>query len=83
MSWKRRAPKRGPEREQMIADCGRACFLMPDERKFPICRKCRVGHRCTCLPECNGLRAAIMRGRQWGYNDVVQRAIAMRLHMNC
>jgi hypothetical protein len=82
MSWSQRAPKRGPERARMLAECGKRCFLLPDVEKFPICEKCRP-RGCGCRPDCAGLRAAIARGSQWGYADVVRRARAMRARMRC
>jgi hypothetical protein len=41
------------EREDLMGACGDKCFLVPNERKYPICNKKK-----TCKVDCNGLRAA-------------------------
>lgn len=71
--WSQIAPKRGHDREKLISGCGSRCFLMPRERKFPICRRCGE-LSCTCRPDCSGLRAAIIRSAQWGYPGVNREA---------
>ena len=81
-SWGRRAPKRGKAREKLYKECGRKCFLLPSERKFPVCPSCR-NSRCTCKPDCKGLIAAIIRGNQHGYPNVVRRAKRMYKKHGC
>jgi hypothetical protein len=81
--WSSIAPKKGADREKLIEYCGPKCFLMPNKRKFPICRRCEPLDGCRCKPECSALRAAIIRGRQWGYNSVADRARQMHDAMGC
>jgi hypothetical protein len=76
------APKRGAERKRLISNCGPKCFLIPELRKFPICRRC-APDRCFCRPDCMALRAAVIRGRQWGYESVANRARQMHDDMGC
>jgi hypothetical protein len=72
--WSARAPRRsGGERGALLAECGDRCFLMPGVLKFPICAR-----RGRCRMDCGGVQAAIMRARQWGYNDVENRARALQ-----
>ncbi len=71
--WGKNAPQAGPQRRRVQEKCGNECFLLPDSRKFPICRKCRKG-RCSCKLDCKGVRAANMRAGQWGYLNVSRSA---------
>lgn len=66
--WTKIAPKQGKERTSMLRKCGSKCFLLPSEKKFPICTpgSCRVN--------CKGLAAAKIRASQWGYNNVRSKA---------
>lgn len=80
--WGMIAPHRGYDREKLIRGCGRRCFLLPDQRKFPICRRCQ-SDRCNCRPECSALRAARIRAAQWGYQDVYRRAKQMFEDQGC
>jgi len=59
------------ERRELLEKCGPNCYFLPHEKrgkkaypKYPICPKC-VKHRCTCKPNCLGLRAAMIRARQY------------------
>ena len=52
--WKQAAPKIGKEREQLASNCGGKCFLMPKERKFPICARCKK-NMCECKLNCKGI----------------------------
>lgn len=81
--WKLISPKKGKERETLFTNCGRGCFLLPAKRKFPICRKCGPTGKCACAPDCKGLRAAVIRGRQWGYVDVADKARRMHDDLGC
>jgi hypothetical protein len=80
--WNSIAPKRGKERERLARRCGGECFLMLKERKFPICRKCGL-FKCPCKRECSGLKAAVIRGRQWGHDRAAKRARTMFDAMGC
>ena len=50
---------RGYERDKMLKDCGKKCFLGP-RTSFPICT------RGTCDVNDKGLQAAYYRAKQWG-----------------
>jgi hypothetical protein len=65
--WSEEAPRKKAEREKMLAQCGRKCFLLPSKLKFPVCRK-------TCEPDCRGARAAYMRAKQHKYEGVAKAA---------
>ena len=60
--WAKIAPKQGRERDSMLRDCGRRCFLGPRSRpkSFPICAKG------TCKRNMKGTYAAYIRAREWG-----------------
>jgi len=55
--WAKMSPKRGVERNDMLKNCGKKCFLGPD-KSFPICNKgtCRVNRK--------GVHAAYVRAKQ-------------------
>ena len=73
--WSARSPTRGKERHQLKAECGDKCFLLPDEEKFPICASPRItGGTSTCEIDCGGVASAYIRARQWGYDDVADKA---------
>lgn len=82
-SWSKDAPKRGAEREELAHGCGERCFLMPSQRKFPICSRCGSGGVCSCAPSCAGLRAAMIRSAQWGYDGVHTKAKRMYAKQGC
>lgn len=80
--WSTVAPRKGLDRERLMKGCGGRCFLMPKEKKFPICRRCD-GRSCSCKPECSALRAARIRAAQWGYPEVYRRAKQMFDEQGC
>jgi hypothetical protein len=61
--WADRKPKRGVERHQLKAKCGSKCFLLPEEEKFPVCKRCSE-NVCICGGDCAGLLSAYRRARQ-------------------
>ena len=66
--WNLRAPRTVPEREAVYERCGAKCFLIPGERKFPVCER----ETRTCKADCGGLLSAKIRARQWGYWPLVE-----------
>ena len=73
--WAARSPTRGKERHQLKEECGNKCFLLPEQEKFPICASPRTtGGTSNCLTDCQGLQASYIRAKQWGYEDVAQKA---------
>lgn len=71
--WKKAAPKRGKERHALKKKCGAKCFLDPKNEKFPICQRLTgVSHE--CIMDCRAVKSAYIRARQWGYDDIANRA---------
>lgn len=56
-SWKEDAPDK-KEREEMLENCGRKCFLGPGT-SFPVCT------RGTCEINPRGVQSAYSRAREW------------------
>lgn len=69
--WNLRAPRTVPEREAVFERCGSKCFLIPEERKFPVCER----ETRTCKADCGGLLSAKIRARQWGYWPLVGKKV--------
>lgn len=65
--WSKLSPNKSQRRE-MLDMCGDKCFLLPREKKFPICAKG------TCTVNCRGISAAKIRASQYKYNLVVDKA---------
>jgi hypothetical protein len=82
--WRARAPQRGKPRKLLQQQCGDAAFLMPQELKFPIMGKCGTGTTgtCSCKIDCQGVLAAYVRARQYGYTNVAK-AAKMLLESKC
>ncbi len=72
--WKARSPTRGTERHELHEECGDKCFLLPDEEKFPICASLRFGEENKCKVDCGGINSALNRAKQYGYEDVAEKA---------
>lgn len=66
--WAAMSPQRGRERNELLSKCGAKCFLLPKEKKFPVCSALRVGEGCKF--NCKGILSAKIRARQYKYNDV-------------
>ena len=74
--WAAMAPQRGKERTKLSQKCGSKCFLMPKEKKFPICAsKCNVS--------CRGLLSAKIRASQYKYKGVAQKATKLMKTHQC
>lgn len=75
--WAARAPPPGRARHVLHERCGDDAFLLPQQEKFPIMRKCGTGYEvraCDCRVDCGGLQAAYQRARQHKYPAVAKRA---------
>jgi hypothetical protein len=73
--WAARSPTRGKERHQLKDECGNKCFLLPEEEKFPICASPRTtGGKSNCLVDCTAVQSALIRAKQWGYDEVAEKA---------
>lgn len=73
--WAKAAPSRGRARHALKSKCGSKCFLDPVNEKFPICAKL-TGRKSSgsCEIDCRGVKAAYIRARQWGYDDIARKA---------
>lgn len=73
--WRLDAPKRGRgrERERLYKNCKEECFLKPEKRGFPICKKCQSSEKCQCQIDCRGIAAAKVRAHQWKYRQLYQK----------
>ena len=73
--WSGRKPTRGKERHQLMQECGKECFLLPEQEKFPICQSPRMtGGVSNCTKDCGGIQSAYIRARQYKYDDVAEKA---------
>jgi hypothetical protein len=59
------------ERKDEVKQCGKQCFLLPTELKYPVC------DLKTCSFSCAGLHAAYVRAREWKHEEVAQKAASM------
>ncbi len=75
--WAAQSPRRGRERSAMSKKCGSSCFLLPREKKFPICPKN------SCKKSCKGLLSAKIRAKQYKYNKVASKAEALMRKHKC
>ena len=57
--WAKAKPGKVGERDKLYARCRRRCFMLPKEKKYPVCSKQSRG----CKPDCRGLLAAVTRGK--------------------
>ena len=69
--WGEVAPKRGRARQELYDNCGDKCFLIPENKSFPICAGCDSGN-CACELDCRGLSAAKIRAHQWKYANLYE-----------
>ena len=74
--WAKEAPRRVKERASMLKKCGSKCFLMPKEKKFPVCSK-------NCKLSCKGLLSAKIRASQYKYGNVIRRSTKLMKTHRC
>jgi hypothetical protein len=75
--WSAAKPKSRRDRDESYDKCGRKCFLMPNERKFPVCR------RGSCEYDCDGLKSADRLARLNGYELVSHKAKRIQKRIGC
>ena len=81
--WAARSPTRGSERHQLKKECGNECFLLPDQEKFPVCQSPRMtGGVSDCRVDCGAAQSALVRARQYNYDDVAEKAKALLQQCN-
>ena len=67
--WKEAAPKKGPERREMLARCGRKAFLDPDHLKYPV-----IAYGKSCKIDPRGVLAADRRADQYHHPRLAAKA---------
>jgi hypothetical protein len=73
--WRARAPQKGRSRHQLMNECGKACFLDPENEAYPICPKPELGGGTSiCALDCGGLQAAKVRANQYHKYDIAELA---------
>jgi hypothetical protein len=76
--WRKRAPKTVSERRALLARCGSKAFLDAKNLKFPVMAK--TG---PCVLDCEGVRAAKSRARQFHHGKVATKAVRMGRRAAC
>lgn len=74
--WRKRAPLTISERRELLEKYGRRAFLLPDELKFPVVDK-------KGRYDCMGILSAFRRARQYGYDDVAEKALRLAKRIGC
>lgn len=75
--WKEAAPKGPTQRREMMARCGKSCFLEPKTLGFPVCAKG------TCAVDCRGVVAAKARAAQYKHQGAYNRAVTLMKSSKC
>lgn len=76
--WRKAAPHIPSERRALLARCGRRAFLDPDNLAFPVMPK-----KGSCVVDCEGVRSALSRARQFGHKAIAAEAEAMGGRAGC
>lgn len=76
--WKQRAPKTPHERRALLARCGAKAFLDAQRMKFPVMPK-----HGPCVPDCEGVRAAYARAKQYHHPKVATKATRLGKRAAC
>ena len=79
--WGGRNPQRGKERNELMEECGKMCFLKPESKGYPVCAALRTGQGCNY--DCGGLQAAYNRARQRGEQKIATRAQRLLNQKGC
>lgn len=84
--WSKRSPRTREARRAVKAKCGTSCFLKPSgdggAGSFPICRNLKSS-RGKCVVDCQGVKAAYTRARQFGHNAVAKKALKAACKAGC
>ena len=78
-AWGLKKPDKVGQKRRVMKDCGRTCFLAPDELKFPVCNKDTP----PCEYNCRGIKAAAARAGQWKYSEVLASARTLGKSLGC
>jgi len=63
-------------RQKLLEKCGAKAFLVPDQLKFPVMDQ-------NCEYNCALIFAAYLRAREWGYEDIAEKAAELFEKNNC
>ena len=77
-SWSKKKPDSLEERRLIYDQCGESCFLLPQQKKFPICNK-----KLPCKYNCRGLKAASARAGEWKYSKVLEKSKQLTELLGC
>ncbi len=80
--WAEKKPHTKKERELLYKTCGKNAFLIPTDRKFPICQKLDAKNK-TCTYNCNGLKAASRRAGEFKYKNVLKKSKLLTSKLDC
>ncbi len=84
--WGKRVPTHQAARRALKKKCGTVCFIDPSGNRgagsFPVCRKLSIT-RGKCVLDCEGLRAAFSRSRQYKYSRFAKRAVKLACKAGC
>lgn len=81
-SWADKKPQTKKEREAVLEKCGKVCFLIPEDEKFPICNKLET-EESPCEYNCKGLKAASSRAGEWKYKNVLEKSKELTKKLDC
>jgi len=76
--WGKKKPDSVGQRRFIYDQCGDSCFLIPKQKKFPICNK-----TLPCEYNCRGLKAASARAGQWKYSNVLEKSKQLTQRFGC
>ena len=82
VSWGEKKPQKIKERNELLDKCGKVCFLIPEEKKFPICNKL-TSEKSPCEYNCKGLKAASSRAGEWKYKNVLENSKKLTKDLDC
>ena len=77
--WREVKPGRR-ERHQMMKQCGKKCFLDPENEAYPICQKLSAE---KCKIDCRGVLAAKVRASQWHQYKIADQADKLGRKLQC
>ena len=85
-AWGQTKPNSVGQRRDLLANCGKSCFLLPDLKtpKFPVCNKLPLTDKePTCSYNCKGIKAAASRAGEWKYAAVLEAARKLGQRSKC
>ena len=77
-AWGTKKPTSVGQRNTLLENCGDSCFLIPQQKKFPICNK-----TLPCTYNCRGIKGASSRAGEWKYNAVLSKSKELSTKFGC